>query len=305
MFLDLNTIKTYLGIGGVTYPLVTVPLTIDVTAETITRTTGNWNTDLVSVGSMLVLAGFTDAGNNVKVAVSQVVSNTVIKFLGPVGMADGTGPTTSFNQDDISSITTYDTFLNSQGEVVTEAIEGYCGRIFMEDTYTQSFYADELEERVRKELYLYHYPVKEVTAIQEDSLAAITSPTELAAISRLSKPAGILIKTDGSLWFSGFDKLAVTYTAGYATLPATIQHVYLSIIEANYNKKVAGVDINFGRDVQRISIPGALSIDFDYTLDANERKNAFGSILNGYLNILDNFRNERVLTGEIGRYYDS
>ena len=64
-----------------------------------------------------------------------------------------------------------------------------------------------------------------------------------------------------------------------------------------YNKKSSGVDLNFGSDVQRVSIPGAISIDFDYSLSNNERKSAYGVILGSNSNILDDWRSERSVIG--------
>ncbi len=48
-----------------------------------------------------------------------------------------------------------------------------------------------------------------------------------------------------------------------------------------------------------------MSIDFDYTLQANERKTGFGMILGNYVNILDQYRSERPLIGAIKENYVS
>jgi hypothetical protein len=58
------------------------------------------------------------------------------------------------------------------------------------------------------------------------------------------------------------------------------------------------VALNFGSNVQRISVPGVMGIDFDYTLSTNERNNKYGMILGDYLNVFDNYRSERTLVGE-------
>jgi len=85
--------------------------------------------------------------------------------------------------------------------------------------------------------------------------------------------------------------------AGYATIPTIILTVLDSLVQERYNKKVAGVDLNFGSDVQRVSIPGTISIDFDYSLSNNERKSSYGSIIGSYANILDDWRSERSVVG--------
>jgi hypothetical protein len=70
------------------------------------------------------------------------------------------------------------------------------------------------------------------------------------------------------------------------------------LIEERYNKKVAGVALNFGSDVQRLSVPGVMSIDFDYTLQNNERDSKFGMFIKGYANVLDSFRSERSILAD-------
>lgn len=191
---------------------------------------------------------------------------------------------------------TWDSFLTFQGELMTETIEGYCGRLFQSATYVQKFYREHRVGKL-KDIYTYQFPIISITEITEDDGDPITDYL-------IEKDVGLISRSFPEVWLGCTDILEITYVAGFAVVPKPVMYTYYSLIEANYNKKKAGVDINFGRDVQRISIPGALSIDFDYTLDANERKNRYGAILNGYLNILDPYRSERVLTGQIGRKYE-
>lgn len=65
---------------------VSADLTIDATASTITRT----DTDFagLAVGDFVNLTGFTNAVNNVIVFVAEVVSNTVIRYVGRSTMVD-------------------------------------------------------------------------------------------------------------------------------------------------------------------------------------------------------------------------
>ena len=95
----------------------------------------------------------------------------------------------------------------------------------------------------------------------------------------------------------------VVYDAGYATVPLEIQESIKQLIQARYNRKQSGVDFNFGSNVQRINIPGVMGIDFDYTLNTNERANKFGMILGDYLNVFDAYRSERTITGDRTEVY--
>ena len=184
--------------------------------------------------------------------------------------------------------TDYDTFLTSQITMISDVIEAYCRRKFLEDDYIQTFYKDDYCQSRMMELY--HFPVSSVASIVQDG---VTLDDEAY---RLHKPTGRIISEDGSPFFRS-EETVVTYTAGYATCPAPVLAVLDSLVGERYNKKVAGVDLNFGSDVQRLSIPGTISIDFDYTLNSNERKSAYGVILGNNANILDDWRSERAVLG--------
>lgn len=193
---------------------------------------------------------------------------------------------------------TNDVFLTFQLSVVSEAIEGYCGRKFESADYTQFFYSDEM--RYSQQLPVFHYPIVSIFSIFEDTV-------ELTQDYRVETDLGFIVR-EKSFWLPnvsvlGNEKVTVNYKAGYAIIPYPVQYVLFSIIQEKYNKKKAGIDINFGTDIQRVSIPGALSIDFDYTLDANQRQNAYGNILGNYLNVLDPYRSERSIIGRMGRIY--
>lgn len=183
---------------------------------------------------------------------------------------------------------TYDTFLNEQITEVSEVVENYCGRKFLQANYKQTFYRKDYPSPTKK-LPLYHFPATAVTAIKEDD-ADITN-------YRLHKETGIILSD--AYFMAPAEILEVTYTAGYAyaDLPKSLQGAVKAIVQERYNKKKSGVPLNFGSDVQRVSIPGAISIDFDYTLSYNERKSAFGAVIGAQANVLDFFRSDRRIYG--------
>jgi hypothetical protein len=189
--------------------------------------------------------------------------------------------------------TTFDTFLETQISVVSEAVEGYCNRKFSLRSYVEYFFREDFSETTYK-IQARQFPIVSLQSLQvSDSEDSLT--WEGIASYRLHKPSGIINSQEG-LFRSG-RVLKMTYSAGYAEIPAIISHVIYSIVEERYNKKVSGVSLNFGSDVQRISIPGSIAIDFDYSLNQNERKSAYGVILGNFLNVLDPFRSERVVSG--------
>jgi len=184
--------------------------------------------------------------------------------------------------------TTYDTFLTSQIQLISDVIESYCRRKFLEADYIQTFYKEDFN--TGDQVFLYHYPVSAIASFDVDGTAKVADTDY-----RLHKPTGKIVPLgSGSI----IGRIAeVEYTAGYATCPTPILSVLDSLVGERYNKKINGIDLNFGSDVQRISIPGAISIDFDYTLNNNERSSAYGSILGNNANILDDWRAERSVLG--------
>lgn len=178
-----------------------------------------------------------------------------------------------------------DSFLTAQIALISDVIEAYCRRKFSETTWIQTFYEEDILDR--RNMTLFHFPVTEVVGLLVDDVEVDVDNY------RLHKPTGYVKMLEGYL----VGDVVVEYTAGYATIPSPILAVLDALVNERYNKKKAGVDLSFGSDVQRISIPGAISIDFDYSLANNDRKSAYGTIIGNYANVLDDWRSERAVIG--------
>lgn len=204
----------------------------------------------------------------------------------------------------VSSTTEFDSFLTTQIQIVSDAIEGYCNRKFEQSSYIQKFYREDfLEYGDLQKISLFMYPVVNISEVKEFSNEQDLVGQAITEY-RLNKPTGIIQKNNYSgVFFDNGDILQVTYSAGYATVPVLITSVVYSIVQERYNKKINGVDLNFGSDIQRISIPGTIGIDFDYSLQNNERKTHFGSILGNHVNVLDSFRSESTILGPVRLTY--
>lgn len=181
-----------------------------------------------------------------------------------------------------------DVWLQNQINYISSIIEAYCGRIFTQDEYIQTFYREDFVKRSPL-LDLYHYPVSAVEEIIVDDVEKDISEW------RLNKPTGYLTNLTTS-WPQG-SVMKVQFTAGYAAgqVPLPVLGVLDSLVGERYTKKKSGIDLNFGSDVQRISIAGAVSIDFDYSLSNNERSSAYGSVIGNNANILDHWRSDRAV----------
>lgn len=196
------------------------------------------------------------------------------------------------------SSTTYDTFLTQQLQFLSDTVEAYCGRSFVAKTWVQTFYRKDYDY-ISNGIFLYHYPVSSVAYIKEaDTLSGISSAVAINSDDyRIHKPSGKITRNDRCSTLTSSEVIQVRYTAGYANVPTPIRQVILNLIQEQYNRKKAGVALNFGSDVQSIAIPGVISVQFDYTLNANERSNSYGSFLGAYLNALDPYRSERTVIG--------
>lgn len=83
---------------------VTTDLTVDTTAKTLVRSSGDW-TSQVRVGDMLILTGFTEASNNeTQVMVSTINSVTEISYVGPETLVDEVGAGNTFQVADYLEI---------------------------------------------------------------------------------------------------------------------------------------------------------------------------------------------------------
>lgn len=91
-----------------TFVAITVDLEIDATAKTVERSAGTWAGNSVAVGDVLTLGGFVNTENNVQIMVAEIVSTTVIRYVGPEDMVTEVGPAgvTTFEQADKISIGT-------------------------------------------------------------------------------------------------------------------------------------------------------------------------------------------------------
>lgn len=286
MLVTLQEMKDYLSINDTP---TTVQLTIDGTLRTLTRATGSWATAGVVVGSRIILSGFFTGSNNANILIDGVNSATEITFSAGQGLVDEVGlSTTAYGIDNTAN----DTFLTEQLNLIQEVIEGYCNRKFEEADYEQTFYRKDFEPEQRRRILAHHYPITAIASFVE--LNTTTSEEIAVEDYRSHNSSGTLI-ADVCPFFSNEDVMVLTYTAGYATIPYAIRSVVFNLVQERYNKKTSGIALNFGSDIQRISIPGTISVDFDYSLSSNERKSSYGAILGSQANIIDQYRSERTL----------
>lgn len=185
----------------------------------------------------------------------------------------------------------HDDFLTREITMISDTVELYCRRRFNQRTWEQTFYRRERSQRDYLELY--HFPLVSIVSIVQDEVEMDLS--EL----RIHKPTSRVFRKSGHGFYIN-DGTVVTFIAGYENIPTPLKQVVFSLVAERFNKKRAGVALDFGSDIQRISIPGTISIDFDYTLQNNEAGAMFGNILGNQRNNLDYWRSERTLAPDSG-----
>lgn len=85
-----------------TQALVTVDLTYASGTRNLTRASGDWTAAGIVKGDIITLAGFVNTANNTQVMVTEIVSATVIKVVGPTGtpLVSETGTGTTYKRLD-------------------------------------------------------------------------------------------------------------------------------------------------------------------------------------------------------------
>jgi len=87
-----NLLESAMYSSWTTDTTVTVNVDIDASALTLTRASGDFNSD-VEVGDIITLAGFSNSENNTQVMVASITSATVIAIIAPSDIVTETGGT--------------------------------------------------------------------------------------------------------------------------------------------------------------------------------------------------------------------
>jgi hypothetical protein len=146
-----------------------------------------------------------------------------------------------------------DVFLQRQLDVGSEVIRAYTGRYIEAATYTETWARP---------------GVVALTAGPVADLAAITGATHEGGT--ITPATGLAIETDTNrVWqvlssrrldFTGLHNLEIVYTAGYATIPATVQECLFVGIAERYNAWAASRGLMLSATMQRAQFPDGGSV---------------------------------------------
>lgn len=168
---------------------------------------------------------------------------------------------------------TRDTELTAAWATAVAVAENYLDRKFTEQEETETF------TQVRGYvLSLSRYP--------------LTSVTSLVADGKDRTGQGYLKETLTGLlrfgYYQAHDEITVTYTGGYATLPADLDLAVLSIFDNTWQLQTGGGDQSLANAVKQINITGVGSMSFDNSQDATGF--AAGVIPPGALALLEYYK---------------
>jgi uncharacterized phiE125 gp8 family phage protein len=145
--------------------------------------------------------------------------------------------------------TTDDDIISILINACSTAIENYCRRSFYQQVYTNDMY----DGNGTKWLNLKNYPVQSVSQVQVNGVtidpANYVIKNETGVLCRIGPYpntfTGLSISRFSSLWNQGDYNIAVSYTAGFATIPDDLAHACRVYVKSIYNSDVANFSTTF------------------------------------------------------------
>jgi len=144
-----------------------------------------------------------------------------------------------------------DVFLNRMIALADHTARDYCGRWFNSAQFVETWWAP-------AKVTAREYPIISIDAVTADS--ATLTPGNL----RVDKHRGRIWRPDGdSMDWQATNKLEITYTAGYSTIPAPLQEWCFLLIDTKWRAwaSTRGLDSG-GNQVSGIKHPDGSSVNY-------------------------------------------
>jgi uncharacterized phiE125 gp8 family phage protein len=129
--------------------------------------------------------------------------------------------------------TNEDTLLEALINASSSAIENYCKRSLVEQTFIEEYDGNGM-----KYLQLNQYPVNSITSVTVDGV--VLDPSEY----KVKKKTGTLIRVD-SIWPEGDLNIAVEFTAGYNPIPYDLELACKHLVYFYYKTDIANFSSTF------------------------------------------------------------
>ncbi len=126
-----------------------------------------------------------------------------------------------------------DNLLTRQINAVTDYIESYCGRRFKDTTYTDEYYDGDGET----DLILKQFPITDTAEI---SITFVSDDVETAVDNddlEFYNDEGMIYYPR---WPRGRKNIKITYSAGYATIPADLAQACIELVATIHNRRKTG-----------------------------------------------------------------
>lgn len=154
-----------------------------------------------------------------------------------------------------------DPFLNNLIAGAQAFVEGYCDRKFEQAAYTD----EEHDGRDTDSIYTRQYPIVSVTSVKVDDVAlAAADYVVYKDEGRIRKKAGAFAGASrdvagviGDVRVPGVRNVKVTYSGGYAALPADLEQAAIELVKRKYQHKQKGDESITGR-----TLPGGESVTY-------------------------------------------
>ena len=129
---------------------------------------------------------------------------------------------------------------------VSKAFETYCGRSFVQETFTEYYDGDGMNQ-----IFLDHYPVQSITSLHDDSDWVWGSDTLIASSNyRIMDERSIVY--DG-MFSTSRQSVKVVYVAGYSTIPTDLKQVCIEEV-ARLFKRAENINVqNRSNDTETVT----------------------------------------------------
>jgi hypothetical protein len=161
--------------------------------------------------------------------------------------------------------------------MASQWFERHCGRVFKSAAYTEQF-----DGTGQTDMILNHFPITAISEVRVDSSRTFAAESIVDASDYHAEPdelleAGIL-RRHGSRWPRGSRNVKVTYTAGYAVVPADLEYATLLMVEwlyrGNSDRRIGRTSI--GKAGETTGYVSELPIEVQMVVDNYKRTDVFG-----------------------------
>lgn len=224
----------------------------------------------IANGTPCEIAVYEQAGGSPAITDLLLRSYTHVAGSATVSLPTGDDLTTTARFKTYKNITvsTYDTAIGYLVTAVSHFITLYCEReSFHSDTYTTTF-----DGTGRRSFFLPETPITALTTVLFDANEATTDSHTGSEFDYNAKTGEIRFKptaTNARSFNKGFQNLTITYTGGYATIPANLELACWRAIEFYFNASQTNANVKREKigDYEIENFENAIAMTSGFSID--------------------------------------